>query len=239
MKTLVNLAFLALAGATAFAAPRPVVVELFTSLGCSDCPPADSILANVRDRVPGVLVLDMHVTYWNSLSWRDPYSLSEVDQRQRDYAARWGGQQVYTPEALVDGGQPFVGSDARAMASALNKARASFAAGSGIAVTVGSSSHGINVRIGPGGGKGTVWLFGFDPEYTTPVHGGENAGATIKEVNVVRSITRLGAWQGQPLQLNTSAPAGKDFAVILQAADGTILGAAASQAPSARRMTFP
>lgn len=234
MKRLASLALLALATGSALAAPRPVVVELFTSLGCSDCPPADSILANVRDRIPGVLVLDMHVTYWNSLSWRDPYSLSEVDQRQKDYAALRGGQQVYTPEALVDGGQPFIGSDARAMAAALNKARTDVAADPGIPVTIGSSgSRGITVNVGAGSGKGTVWLFGFDPEHSTPVHGGENAGATIKEANVVRSITRLGSWRGRPLQLNTSVPAGADFAVLLQKADGTIVGAASSQTPAA------
>ncbi|HXS20674.1 MAG TPA: DUF1223 domain-containing protein [Steroidobacteraceae bacterium] len=233
MKTPASLAFLMLATGSALAAPRPVVVELFTSLGCSDCPPADSMLANVRDRVPGVLVLDMHVTYWNNLSWRDPYSLSEVDQRQKDYAALRGGQQVYTPEAFVDGQQPFIGSDARAMAAALNKARASVAADPGVSVTIGSSAHNITVQVGPGSGKGVVWLFGFDPEHSTPVHGGENAGATIKEVNVVRSITRLGKWRGQPLQLGTRAPPGSDFAVILQGPDGTVLGAASSRTPAA------
>jgi hypothetical protein len=233
MKTFVSLAFLALTAGTASAAPQPVVVELFTSLGCSDCPPADSMLARVRERVPGVLVLDMHVTYWNSLSWRDPYSLPEVDQRQRDYAARWGSQLVYTPEALVDGQRPFIGSDARAMAAALNEARIRIAAHPGVPVGIGGSSREITVKVGSGAGKGTIWLFGFDPEHSTPVQGGENAGATIKEVNVVRSIVRLGAWQGQPLQLDAHAPAGMDFAVILQESDGTILGAAASQGPAA------
>ena len=233
MKRLVSLLLFGLAMGSALAAPRPVVVELFTSLGCSDCPPADSMLARVRDKVPGVLVLDLHVTYWNSFSWRDPYSLAEVDQRQRDYAARTGGQQVYTPQAVVDGRQPFIGSDAHAMVDALNKARVSVAADAGIPVTIGRAAQGVTIQVGAGSGKGTVWLFGFDPEHETAVHGGENAGATIQEVNVVRSITRLGAWQGQPLQLNARAPAGTDFAVILQRTDGTVLGAAASQTPSA------
>lgn len=233
MKRLASLACLTLLTGSALAAPRPVVVELFTSLGCSDCPPADSMLARVRDKVPGILVLDLHVTYWNTFSWRDPYSLSEVDQRQRDYAARTGGQQVYTPQAVVDGQQPFIGSDAHAMVAALNKARASVAADAGIPVTIGSGAQGITVQVGAGSGQGTVWLFGFDPDHKTAVHGGENAGATIQEVNVVRSITRIGAWQGQPLQLNAHAPPGTNFAVILQRTDGTVLGAAASQAPAA------
>lgn len=226
MKRLAGLTILVLATGCAMAAPRPVVVELFTSLGCSDCPPADTMLGNVRDRIPGVLVLDMHVTYWNTATWRDPYSLPEVDQRQRDYSALHGGVQVFTPQALVDGQQPFIGSDPRAMAAALNKARADVAANPGVPVTVGSGAQGISVQVGAGSGKGTVWLFGFDPNDSTPVHGGENAGATIKEVNVVRSITRLATWHGQPLQLNARAPTGKEFAVILQKADGTIVGAA-------------
>lgn len=233
MKRLASLLFFVLAAGSALAGPRPVVVELFTSLGCSDCPPADSMLARVRDKVPGVLVLDLHVTYWNTFSWRDPYSLPQVDQRQRDYAARTGGQQVYTPQAIVDGQQPFIGSDAHAMVDALNKARVSAAADAGIPVTIGRGAQGITVQVGAGRGKGMVWLFGFDPAHKTAVHGGENAGATIEEVNVVRSITRLGAWQGQPLQLNSRVPAGTDFAVILQGADGMVLGAAANQTPSA------
>jgi len=226
MKRLAGLTILALASGCARAAPRPVVVELFTSLGCSDCPPADTMLANVRDRIPGVLVLDMHVTYWNTAAWRDPYSLPEVDQRQRDYSALRGQQQVFTPEALVDGQQPFIGSDARAMAAALNKARADVATDPGVAVAIDSGARSISVQVGAGSGKGTVWLFGFDPEDTTPVHGGENAGATIKEVNVVRSVSRLAAWHGQPLQLSAHPPTGKRFAVVLQKTDGSIAGAA-------------
>lgn len=233
MKRLMSLLFFVLATGPALAGPRPVIVELFTSLGCSDCPPADSMLARVRDKIPGVLVLDLHVTYWNTLSWRDPYSLPEVDQRQRDYAARTGGQQVYTPQAVVDGQQPFIGSNAHAMVDALNKARASVATDPGIPLTIGNRAQGITVQVGAGSGKGTVWLFGFDPDHKTAVHGGENAGATIQEVNVVRSITRLGAWHGESLQLNARAPAGTSFAVILQRTDGTVLGAAASQAPAA------
>jgi hypothetical protein len=228
MKKLAGLALLALTVGSAFAAERPVVVELFTSLGCSDCPPADLLLANVRERVPGALVLDLHVTYWNSSSWKDPYSLPEADERQREYAALRGEQQVYTPEAVVDGQQPFIGSDANAMTAALAKATTGVAAQEGVPITLGSGAHGITVQVGSGSGDGVLWLFGFDPEHSTAVGGGENAGATVLEVNVVRGIIRLGAWRGQTLQLITRAPAGRKFAVILQRSDGTILGAAST-----------
>jgi hypothetical protein len=230
MKRLAALGLLALATGCAFGAQRPIVVELFTSLACSDCPPADLLLANVGERDPGVLVLDLHVGYWNSPSWTDPYSLPEVDQLQREYAALQGEQEVYTPEAVVDGQQPFIGSDAKAMAAALDKARARVAAEAGVPITLGSGVHAITVKVDGGSGRGIVWLFGFDPEHTTAVNGGENTGATIREVNVVRSITRLGRWQGQRLQLNIRTPAGKRFAVIVQRSDGTILGAASTPA---------
>jgi len=91
MRRLAILVLLVLATGPALAAQRPVVVELFTSLACSDCPPADAVLARVRAQYPQVLALDLHVTYWNDASWSDPYSLSGVDELQRDYATRPSG----------------------------------------------------------------------------------------------------------------------------------------------------
>lgn len=228
MKRLAGLLLLALATGPTFAAQRPVVVELFTSLACSDCPPADAVLARVRARYPDVLALDLHVTYWNDASWSDPYSLRAVDALQNGYAALRHDPQVYTPEAVVDGGQPFVGSDSDAMGAAIEKARARIVAGGAVPVAIGGTAQGIRVDLGSGQGAGTVWLFGFDPSHTTSVQAGENGGATISEVNVVRSITRLGDWHGRPLDLHTPLPAGTRFAVILQTADGTIRAAAST-----------
>lgn len=232
MRRLALLALLVLGTGSAFAAPRPVVVQLFTSLGCSDCPPADSLLASISARDPGVLALDMHVTYWNNAAWSDPYSLRGVDQLQNGYAALRHDSEVYTPEAVVDGGLHFVGSDARIMAAAIAQAKARIAAGPGIAASVRRIARELTITIGSGSGSGsgaaTVWLYGFDPVRETSVQGGENAGATIKEVNVVSSITRLGDWRGRSLQLHTEAPPGTRFAVILQRADGAILAAAST-----------
>jgi hypothetical protein len=173
------------------------------------------------------LVLDLHVTYWNSSSWKDPYSLPEVDERQKEYAALRGEQQVYTPEAVVNGQQPFVGSDANAMAAALAKATAGVAE-AGVPITLSNGTRGITIRLGSGSGDGIVWLFGFDPVHTTAVNGGENTGATIQEVNVVRGIIRVGAWRGRSLRLITRAPQGRKFAAVVQRSDGTILGAAST-----------
>lgn len=228
MRILATLALLALGTGAALAAQRPVVVQLFTSLGCSDCPPADALLASIRERDPDVLALDLHVTYWNDAAWADPYSLRSIDQLQNGYAALRHDSEIYTPEAVVDGGLHFVGSNARVMAAAIAQAKARIAAGPVISASIRRATRELTVTIGPAprADAGSVWLFGFDPVRTTSVQGGENAGATISEVNVVSSMTRLGDWRGRSLQLHVRPPAGTRFAVILQRADGTIAAAA-------------
>ena len=226
MRILVATALFGLISGAAAAAPRPVVVELFTSQGCSDCPPADALLRHVKATDPDVLALDLHVTYWNNAAWKDPFSLQAATDLQDDYATLRNSTEVYTPEAVVDGTAQFVGSDQSKMADAIMAAKAAIAKSPEIPVTVAASGGHVSVDVGPGTGAGTVWLFGFDPERTTTVRGGENGGATLTEVNVVRSITKIGSWNGQPLQSQISVPAGTKFAALIQRPDGTILGAA-------------
>jgi hypothetical protein len=230
MRRFAAIALLALGTGSALAGQRPVVVQLFTSLGCSDCPPADALLARINGQDHDVLALDLHVTYWNDASWADPYSLRGVDQLQSGYAALRHDSEVYTPEAVVDGGAHFVGSDARAMAVAIAQAKARIAAGPLIPVSIRAAARELTITVGAGASvsTGTVWLFGFEPARKTNVQGGENAGATLSEVNVVSSITRLGDWRGRTLQLHASPPAGTRFAVILQKPDGTIEAAAST-----------
>src|SRR5690242_518856 len=108
------------------AAPgRPVVVELFTSQSCSSCPPADALLTDLaRTRRDDILPLAFHVTYWNNLGWRDPFSFPAATERQRAYAARLADHTVYTPQMVVDGTWGFVGSDRAAAEAAIQQARA-------------------------------------------------------------------------------------------------------------------
>src|SRR5580704_8162625 len=176
MRILVATALFGLMSSVAAAAPRPVVVELFTSQGCSDCPPADTLLRHVKATDPDVLALDLHVTYWNNAAWKDPFSLQAATDLQDYYATLRNSTEVYTPEAVVDGTAQFVGSDQRKMADAIMNAKATIAKSTEIPVTVAASGGHVSVDVGPGTGAGTVWLFGFDPERTTTVRGGENGG---------------------------------------------------------------
>jgi len=202
---------------------RPVVIELFTSEACSSCPPAEALLAQLKTD-PNVLALAFHVTYWNGPAWTDMYSLAGATDRQSFYAGVQHSQDVYTPEAVVDGTAGMVGSDRTAVTAAIQEAAA--AQGPGVPVRV-SGADRVTVSVGAGSGTATIWLFGFDGTHTTQIGGGENGGATVKEVNVVRSITNLGGWTGTGMTYTMPKPAGEHMAVLLQQADGTVLGAAA------------
>jgi hypothetical protein len=232
VQRIMNLSILAIAtlfgltAGTAFAAPRPVVVELFTSQGCSDCPPADALLRHVKGTDPGVLALDLHVTYWDNAAWTDPFSLQAATDLQSHYASLRGSTENYTPEAVVDGRAQFVGSDKATMIASVARARAAIARDGAAQASVSTANGRVSVNVGSGTGGATVWLFGFDPERATKVQGGENGGTTLTEVNVVRSITKLGSWNGQPLERTIRTPAGTKFAALIQRSDGTILSAA-------------
>ncbi|MGC8476031.1 MAG: DUF1223 domain-containing protein [Acetobacteraceae bacterium] len=220
-----------LAATPAGAAPRPVVVELFTSQACSSCPPADALLRRLAAADPGLLALDLHVTYWNGAAYRDPYALAAATARQNWYAGLRGAREVYTPEAVVDGHTRLVGSDAPALRAAIARARGQ----RGIAVAVAATPRRVTVRLPAGAGAGQVVLFGYDPAHTTHVGGGENAGATLTEIDVVRSITPLGRWHGTPRALSLRRPAGARFAVLVQRDDGTVLGVGRQATPPEAR----
>lgn len=205
------------------ASARPIVVELFTSQSCSSCPPAEALLGDLAREGGDILPLAYHVTYWNHLDWRDTYSLPAATQRQHAYAGRLGGG-VYTPEAVIDGRTGLVGSQAASVRAAIAAARAGAGAAS-VPVSL-SRDGGLSVRLGAGAGSGTVTLVGFDPRHVTSVARGENAGRTITQANVVRSVAEIGRWTGAAKVLTVPWPAGEAAAVIVQDEDGRIIGAA-------------
>jgi hypothetical protein len=206
----------------AIGAQRPIVVELFTSQGCSSCPPADAFLTDLARQRHDVLPLAFHVTYWNSLGWADPFSIEAATQRQSQYGARFGDGS-FTPEMVVDGERGLVGSDRdraeAVIAAAVQQNRTA------ASVSLSRQGEKVSISIGAGNGSGRIVLIGFDPEHRTAVGRGENSGRTLLESNIVRSIHPVGQWTGAAMNLDESFPAGQDAAVLLEAPDGKIIGA--------------
>ena len=203
---------------------RPVVLELFTSQGCSSCPPADMLVNQLARTRPDLLPLTFHVTYWNYLGWEDPFSFQAATDRQRDYVARSVSPEAYTPALVVDGLHDVVGSDRIAVQATLATAEAQAQTTAPVELTrVGT---GLKITIGMGKGQGQVLLLGFDPQRQTHVGRGENGGRTLLEANIVRSMSVAGTWTGEQMRLSAPLPKGEDFAVMVQAQNGRILGAA-------------
>ena len=206
-------------------AQHPVVVELFTSEGCSSCPPADALLAEFAAQ-PGMLALSYHVDYWDRLGWKDPFSSAAATARQRRYADELGIDTVYTPQIVVDGRWQAVGSDRAAVSQAILAARRAPAS---LLVSLAVDQGRARVTVAPGLGEaaGAVLLVGFDRSRTDRVARGENAGRTLAHADVVRGIAEIGRFDGKAATF--AAPIGwpaDRLAAIVQAADGRILGAA-------------
>jgi hypothetical protein len=209
-------------------APRPIVVELFTSQGCSSCPPADALVGELARR-PDVLPLAFHVDYWDRLGWKDPYSSAAATARQRAYARLLDTATVYTPQMVVDGTIDVVGSYRGQVLDAIARARSGAVT---VPVACESRADGVRVRVAAGAPeprRATVWLIGFDRHRVTAVGAGENGGRTLAEWHIVRGFEPLAEWTGAPYE--TTVPAAtvaryERLAVVLQAPDGRILGAA-------------
>jgi hypothetical protein len=214
-------------GATAGAENRPVVLELFTSEGCSSCPPAEVIVNELALR-PDVLPLSFHVDYWDGLGWHDRFSLASATQRQRGYARTLRRSSVYTPQVVIDGSRDIVGSRRGAVMEAVSERR------DGVATSVSVSGGTIQIHVGARShaASADVLLVGYLREATTSIGRGENSGRTLKESNIVLSLNELGQWNGKSCEFQIGMdrlPENvTDIAVLVQSAgQGAILGAAA------------
>jgi hypothetical protein len=222
---------LVLGSAPAAAAERPTVVELFTSEGCSSCPPADALLAELATR-PNVLALSFHVDYWDRLGWKDPFSSAAATARQQHYARLLGVSTVYTPQIVVDGRWEAVGSDRTAVERAL-------AAAGGEPATVAMTlvlDHGqAEITVGRDGDAAgaSVALIGFDRHRVDTVERGENAGRILSHADVVRGFAEIGNLTGGATEISAPVPwPGDRVAAVVEAADGHILGVAVADAGS-------
>ncbi|HLY42889.1 MAG TPA: DUF1223 domain-containing protein [Terracidiphilus sp.] len=185
----------------------PVLIELFTSEGCSDCPPADALLARLDSTqfIPDAdaIVLSEHVTYWNHDGWRDPFSLDDVDERQRSYVFRFGLKDSYTPQAVIDGSVQMVGNNANAVASAIEQAAKN--PKQQIAIENARWENGgaqFSIRSSDNSGDHLVVALAADSARRN-VSAGENAGHTLSHVAVMRAMKDFGAkaTDGHPLHL--------------------------------------
>jgi hypothetical protein len=183
--------------------PRtPVLVELFTSEGCSSCPPADRFLEKLdRQPIPGaeMIVLSEHVDYWNRIGWKDPYSARYYSERQSAYAKRFGLNSVYTPQMVVDGSSEFVGSDSRAADKVFGKALGILKIPVRLSLISASAPNtlGAHLETGTldasfGPQEAEVYVAIALNRAESQVSAGENAGHKLAHVSVVRSLTRIG-----------------------------------------------
>lgn len=183
---------------------RPVLVELFTSEGCSSCPAADRLLIRLEQKqpVPGAVIIPMgfHVDYWNHLGWRDPFSSRAYSDRQYEYSQALGLNGVYTPQMVVDGRLEFVGSDARRAASAI--AAAARAPKGAVALEwdgpdgrgrLAARVHVSGLREDAGGKGMDVFLAVTESGLENSVARGENSGRRLQHTAVVRRLMRLGS----------------------------------------------
>ena len=189
-------------GAGAAGTPAPVIVELFTSEGCSSCPPADNLLRSFarNQPVPGALIIPLgeHVDYWDRLGWRDPFSSPRFTKRQRDYAKAFDAPNIYTPQMVIDGQVGLVGSHGVEAQAAIRRARDAPKVPLRIDVATHPNSRVVEVQaeIGPEGPRDAVepvgvWLAITESGLVTDVRAGENRFRRLYHTGVVRHLERI------------------------------------------------
>jgi hypothetical protein len=217
-------AMLAATVGTASAEPL-TVVELFTSQGCSSCPPANANLIKVKDQ-PGVLALSFNVTYWDYLGWKDTFGRKEFTDRQVTYEPSLGRDGPFTPQVVVNGRSDAVG----AAPGEIQGLIASSGRTQGPELSLGLGKVSIGAGKAPAGGA-DIWLVRYTRGVVeVPVARGENTGRTLPHANVVHALTKLGRWNGEATTLPLpAATGGLSTAVLVQTpGGGPILAAAAN-----------
>ena len=204
---------------------QPVVIELYTSQGCSSCPPADSLLSEMIRNNPKLIALTLPVDYWDYIGWKDTLASPTFTARQKAYAATRSDHHIYTPQAVVNGVSHVVGSDRDEIEAA---SRATFGKDGALSVPMTANPHdnGLSVDLGaaPQGAphEGSFWLFQIARERTVTIGRGENSGNKVTYANVVRQIKKIGTWMGKPVHFEipgqelTSADS-DSWVLILQA----------------------
>ncbi len=214
---------------SAGAAEAPTVIELFTSQGCSSCPPADRVAGELIKNRSDVIVLSLPVDYWDYIGWKDTFAQHAFTERQRTYARARGDGQVYTPQVVVNGLTHAVGSDPGSIDSAIVQSKSALE-GKHVALKLVPSADGLTVEIGaaPEGmdvSNAKVMLADFKGSADVKIGRGENSGSKVTYYHVVRDLKSLGAWTGKAQTIKIAkadlVKGGSDgCAVILQSSDG-------------------
>jgi hypothetical protein len=206
------------------------VVELFTSQGCSQCPPADALLAELGEQ-SDIVTLAYHVDYWDFMGWTDSFGSRENSDRQRAYNKRWGASRIFTPQMVINGHQGLIGSREGEVRRAITSAQLSVP----IRLTKSEDTLTVTIPREPSVSDASVWALRYIPSVTTPIEGGENEGQTRPFHSVVMDRELLGHWSASEgatfeVPLNKSAADGLGIAILLQDdrnnIPGTILAAA-------------
>lgn len=216
---------------------RPVraVIELFTSQGCSSCPPADALLKTYVDR-KDIMALSLPIDYWDYIGWKDTFASPKNTQRQRAYSSVVTDGPIYTPQIIVNGRADALGSSQRQIDSAISKTAEQFAK-TRIGVQSWFNDHTMIIQIGgalePEKAKqATIWLARIQKVGSVRIKAGENRGRDLNYYNVVREMTPIGTWSGRAMTIRLAHqamlfPETEEAAILVQeAAHGPIIGAA-------------
>lgn len=209
----------------------PTVVELFTSQGCSSCPPADALLYDLAGR-DDVVAISWHVTYWDYIGWKDPFATRWSTNRQHGYRDKFERAYVYTPQMVIDGQHDVVGSHRGEVLSAVAESRKEAPRRIRFGLSLDAATGELVVTFTQQQlDRGLeIWLVGYSGVHETKVTRGENRGSTLRNTHIARTFDRLGTWDGTGGTLRVSMPDNEDVAgcaVILQEpGQGAIRGAA-------------
>jgi len=204
----------------AHADPR-AVVELFTSQGCSSCPPADKIIGELA-RDPSVIAMSMPIDYWDYLGWKDTLADARFSARQKAYSKMRGDREVYTPQAVVNGEVHVIGSDREGIEGAIGATRKNETVMS-VPVMMTLAGRQLNVSVaastrGPAAMHGEVWICSISKAVPIEIGRGENRGRELTYYNVVRNLLKVGDWNGNPgswtVPIENVAREGVDGAVV-------------------------
>jgi len=224
------------AGSAAPNSPTPLLIELFTSEGCSSCQPADTFLRNLDSKQPvaGVqfIVLEEHVDYWDGDGWKDPFSSHDFTLRQTAYAQRLHVTEPYTPEMVVDGAFEFVGNDGNRAAQAFDKALATPTIP--IRISSASASGGTlhaHIDVDPADAKAEIWIALAIDHAESQVLRGENGGHHLEHVAVVKKLSQIGKLDKQrgfskDVTFKSISQPSRLIAFVQEPGQGRVLGAA-------------